>query len=318
MRDGHIVKSAGHEMDGHKHCQMSAGHEMDWQKHRRQSLLTVLATHPAICDVWSQLVVKKHIYSIVCCLLIWSVRLTGHSNPIFTYSSIFDNYTGVLECPSSSESWAHRFHNCISILTLCVGLHWKWRNKTSNGSKVSVSWKPLGVDPYKWVVWIRRRKMTCFSFPKEKIEDLTAWMAHWLWTGSERQTAFFFFHWRWPLYLLSDHSATVVQQYHTTRWYCVRPQIIRWTCSVILICAVHVYRRGWNIGSWVCEGVDMNSRNRYLTLPWRGVRPMLLLSQCIKSWRSQLLSALNYAQNMIWVLNLVLCTAIWAEVMIIQ
>ena len=30
--DGHIVKSAGHEMDGHIHCQMSAGHEMDWQK----------------------------------------------------------------------------------------------------------------------------------------------------------------------------------------------------------------------------------------------------------------------------------------------
>ena len=27
--DGHIVKSAGHEMDVHKHCQMSAGHEMD-------------------------------------------------------------------------------------------------------------------------------------------------------------------------------------------------------------------------------------------------------------------------------------------------
>ena len=30
--DGHIVKSAGHEMDGHKHSQMSSGHEMDWQK----------------------------------------------------------------------------------------------------------------------------------------------------------------------------------------------------------------------------------------------------------------------------------------------
>ena len=26
--DGHIAKSAGHEMDGHKHCQMSAGHEI--------------------------------------------------------------------------------------------------------------------------------------------------------------------------------------------------------------------------------------------------------------------------------------------------
>ena len=30
--DGHIVKSADHEMDGHKHSQMSSGHEMDWQK----------------------------------------------------------------------------------------------------------------------------------------------------------------------------------------------------------------------------------------------------------------------------------------------
>ena len=27
--DGHIVKSAGHEMHGHKHCQMSAGPKMD-------------------------------------------------------------------------------------------------------------------------------------------------------------------------------------------------------------------------------------------------------------------------------------------------
>ena len=30
--DGHIVKSAGREMDGHKHCRMSVGHEMDWRK----------------------------------------------------------------------------------------------------------------------------------------------------------------------------------------------------------------------------------------------------------------------------------------------
>jgi len=133
-------------------------------------------------------------------------------------------------------------------------------------------------------------------------------------TGRERQTAFFFFHWRWPPYLLSDHSVTVVQQYHTTSWYCVRPQIIKWTCSVILVCAVHVYKYGWkyaveaaNVLTWTVETgtspcLDGESNLCY----W--------FHSALRAEVSAFVSVKLCSKHDKRIKYIVLCTATWSEV----